>query len=194
MTVEWADYEPALQSGDADQTNDVINEIKDMGVIERAEIFDECFEGVTSLYQTHDDGYVRQSCVRFVEQLAPKLPAAVNLQSEGVESPSAETVYHQTDAVCGFLLKALTDDDGRVRQSAKRALQDAVRTYDALEETETIEGLIDELETMAASASGKQQQHLLEAKEDAEFFLQSGIGRMIQGLQKEFGDELDPNR
>ena len=191
MPSQWDEYEPEVRSGNADRVNAVIDELKYMDVMERAECFEECFDGVTDLYSKHDDGYVRQSCVRVVEQIAPKLPAAVNLQSDGVESPSAKTVYEQTDAVCGFLLDALTDDDGRVRQAAKRALKDTVRTYDALDERATVEGLIDELETMAAEASGKQRDHLLEAKEEAEFFLQSGIGRMIQGLQKEVDDTLD---
>lgn len=189
--TQWETYEPEIRSGDADRINSIVDEIKEMGVMERAELFDDCFEGVADLYEGHEDGYVRQSCVRVVEQLAPKLPAAVNLQSPDVESPPAETIHDQTDAVCGFLLEALTDEDGRVRQSAKRALKNCVRTYDALDETATIEGLIEELETMAADASGKQEKHLREAKEDAAFFMQSGIGRIIEGFQKQFGDTLD---
>ena len=192
MTSQWSKYEPEIRSGDSGRVNEVVEEIKDKGVKQRAELFEDCFEGVTELYENHDDGYVRQSCVRVVEQLAPKLPAAVNLQSPDVESPPAETVHDQTDAVCGFVLEALTDEDGRVRQSANRVLKDCVRTYDALDEETTIEGLIEELETMAANASGKQEKHLREAKENAEFFMQSGIARMIEGFQKEFGDALDP--
>ena len=191
MTTQWEEYEPELRSGDADRINAVVDEIKDMSIMERTETFEGCFAGATDLYDTHEDGYVRQSCVRVVQQFAPKLPAAVNLQSTDIESPPAETVHDQTDAVCGFLLEALTDEDGRVRQSAKRALKDCVRAYDALEETATIEGLIEELETMATNASGKQEKHLREAKEDAEFFMQSGLGRIIEGFQKEFGDTLD---
>ena len=191
MTTQWEEYEPELRSGDADRINAVVDEIKDMSIMERTETFEGCFAGATDLYDTHEDGYVRQSCVRVVQQFAPKLPAAVNLQSTDIESPPAETVHDQTDAVCGFLLEALTDEDGRVRQSAKRALKDCVRAYDALEETATIEGLLEELETMADDASGKQEKHLREAKEDTEFFMQSGLGRIIEGFQKEFGDALD---
>ena len=191
MATQWEVYEPELRSGDADRINAVVDEIKDMSIMERTETFEGCFAGATDLYDTHEDGYVRQSCVRVVQQFAPKLPAAVNLQSTDIESPPAETVHDQTDAVCGFLLEALTDEDGRVRQSAKRALKDCVRAYDALEETATIEGLLEELETMADDASGKQEKHLREAKEDTEFFMQSGLGRLIEGFQKEFGDALD---
>jgi len=48
-----------------------------------------------------------------------------------------------------------------------------------------VEGLIEELEKLADDASGKRK-HLLEAKEDAEFFMQSGIGWMIKGFQEGF--------
>ena len=191
MTAQWEEYESELRAGDADRVNAVVDEIREMNIIERTEAFEGCFAGATDLYRGHEDGYVRQSCVRVVQQFAPRLPAAVNLRPSDIASPPAETVHDQTDAVCGFLLEAITDEDGRVRQSAKRALKDCIRAYDALEETATIEGLIEELETMAAGASGKQAQHLREAKEDAEFFMQSGLGRIIEGFQKEFGDALD---
>ena len=191
MTTQWEEYESELRSGDADRVNAVVDEIREMNIVERTEAFEGCFAGATDLYRSHEDGYVRQSCVRVVQQFAPRLPAAVTLQSSDFASPPAETVHDQTDAVCGFLLEAITDEDGRVRQSAKRALKDCIRAYDALEETATIEGLIEELETMATGASGKQAQHLREAKEDAEFFMQSGLGRIIEGFKKEFGDALD---
>jgi len=191
MSSQWEPYESALRSGDSNRVNDVVEEIKDMDVLERVELFEECFERVTELYETHDDGYVRQSCVRVVEQLPPKFTAVVNLQSPEVESPPVKTISEQTDAACGFLLDALTDEDGRVRQSAQRALENTVRTYDALDDTAAIEALIDELETMAANADGTHRKHLLEAKNDAEFFMQSGIGRMIQGLEEQLDDEID---
>jgi len=191
MMTQWKEYESELRSGDADRVTAVVDEIREMSIMERTEAFAECFGGVTDLYRSHEDGYVRQSCVRVVQQFAPRLPAAVNLRSSDVASPPAETVHDQTDAVCGFLLEAITDEDGRVRQSAKRALKDCIRAYDALGETATIEALIEELETMAADASGKRAKHLQEATEDAEFFMQSGLGRIIEGFQAEFGDAFN---
>jgi len=61
-----------LRSGDSDRVN-TVDEIKELSVIERADLFDTCFEDVTDMYVNHYDGYVRQSCVRVVEQLAPKI-------------------------------------------------------------------------------------------------------------------------
>jgi len=113
MTSQWEEYEPELRSGDADRINAVVDEIRAMSIVERTETFERCFAGTTDLYESHEDGYIRQSCVRVVQQFAPRLPAAASLQSSDVETPPAETVRNQTDAVCGFLLEALTDDDGR---------------------------------------------------------------------------------
>lgn len=188
MADRWDEFETELRSAEADRVNGVIDEIKDMDIGERMAIFDECFEGLTGLYADSDDGYVRQSCVRVAEQLTPGLAGAVTAQDEETNRTSSDRVYEQTDAVCGFFLEALTDEDGRVRNSATRGLKDAFRTYDSLGETETIEALGVELAEMASEHSGKQREHLLEAKEDAEFFLQSPFGRIAEGLQKEFGE------
>jgi hypothetical protein len=75
----------------------------------------------------------------------------------------------QTDALCGFLLKALMDDDGRVRLAAKRRLKDVFRTYDVLNDEETLEALVGE------------------AKEEAKSSLQPGIARLVEGFQEAFG-------
>ncbi|GAB3034132.1 hypothetical protein [Natronobiforma cellulositropha] len=68
------------------------------------------------------------------------------------------------------------------------------RTYDSLEDEETIEALAMELEEMATEYSDKRREHLLEVKSDAEFFFRSGFGWLVEGFQKEFGDELEFDR
>lgn len=169
----------------------LIDEINDMDIDERVRLFDVCFEDLTEIYTESDDGYVRQSTVRVAEQLTPGIPlvfAATESEEETAIDESA--VYEQTDAFCGFLLEAMTDTDGRVRQSAKRGLKDVFRTYDSLEDTDTIEALSAELGEMAMEYDNKRQDHLLEAKEDAEFLQQSGFGRILDGLEKEFGDSI----
>lgn len=174
-------FTEALASGDTDRVNDVIESVKDMDLDERAELFDAWFEDLAGLYADSDDGYVRQATVRAVDGLSPSMAAAVNLQ----EDPDAhafdlERLRETTDATCGFLLEALVDEDGRVRQSAERALQSVVRTYDALDDRATIEALIEELEAMAEEYSGKRREHLLEAREQTAFSLRSGIGQFLR--------------
>jgi hypothetical protein len=193
MHDRWSEFAPALESGESDQVNDVIDEIDDMSLDERIELFDACFDEVVQMYERAEDGYVRQSLVRVADQLTPGIPTVMALDDDtrsiGVDE---RALRDQTDALCGFLLEALTDDDGRVRQSAKRGLQDVFRTYDALGDEETLEGLVIELDEMAAAASDKQAKHLREAKEDARFSLKSGIARILEGFNEEFGESRDP--
>jgi len=195
MRDRWEGYVSDLESGKSDRANKAINEIKDMNLEERSELFEVCFEELTGMYAAADDGYVRQSIVRVAEQLTPGIPTVVALDNDdrSLDVDAAE-IREQTDALCGFLLEAITDDDGRVRQSAKRGLKDIFRTYDALEDEETIEALMIELDEMAAEASGKQQQHIKETKAEARSTLQSGLARLVEGFQEEFGDSLHSDR
>jgi hypothetical protein len=195
MNDRWSRFATALDSGESNRVNDVIDEIGDMGLDERIELFDVCFDEVVQMYEDADDGYVRQSVVRVTDQLTPGIPTVMALDTEdrSIGIDEAE-LRERTDALCGFLLEALTDEDGRVRQSAKRGLQDVFRTYDALDDEETLEALIVELDEMANETSGTQAKHLREAKEDAKFSLQSGVARLVEGFREEFGDSLQGDR
>jgi hypothetical protein len=185
MNEQWTEFATTLESGDSDQVNEVIDDIKDMELGERIELFDVCFDELTEMYAAADDGYVRQSVVRVAEQLVPGIPTVMKLDTDDRSIGANEAdVRDQTDALCGFLHEAITDHDGRVRQSAKRALKDVCRTYDSLDDEETVEAIAHELRRMADEYSGKQRKHLLEAKEDAEFTLQSPLGRIVEGFQE----------
>jgi hypothetical protein len=191
MNEQWTEFATALESGDPDRVNAVVDDIKDMDLGERIDLFDVCFDELTEMYAAADDGYVRQSIVRAAERLIPGIPTVMALDTDDRSIGADEAdVRDQTDALCGFLLEAITDDDGRVRQSAKRALKDVFRTYDSLDDEKTVEALAQELERMADEHSGKQRKHLLEANEDAEFALQSPLGRIIDEFHEEFGESL----
>ena len=195
MNDRWRGYVSDLESGDSGRVNDAVDDIKDMRFEERIELFEVCFDELTGIYDSAADGYVRQSTVRVAEQLTPGLSTVVVLDNDDRSIVTDETdIRAQTDALCGFLLEAITDEDGRVRQSAKRGLKDVFRTYDALEDQETIEALILELDEMAAEASGKQQQHLRESKAEAESTLRSGLGRLVEEFHEEFGDSFQSER
>ena len=194
MYDRWSQFATALESGEPDRVNDVIDEIGEMDLDERVELFDVCFDEVTQTYEAAADGYVRQSLVRVADQLTPGIPTvmAVDNDDRSIGADEAD-IRDQTDAIGGFLLEALTDDDGRVRQSARRGLQDVFRTYDALGDEETLEALVIELEEMAAEAEGKQQKHLRETKADAEFSLRSGVARLVEGFEAEFDESSNPD-
>jgi len=192
MEQRWDEFAADIRSGDSEQVTETIDEIEELDLEERIQLYETCFDELTAIYADSEDGYVRQSTVRVAERLTPgiALVLAVAESDRSIEA-DIETVREQTDAIGGFLLEALTDEDGRVRQSAKRGLKDVFRTYDSLEDEETIEAFAVELDEMATEYSDKRRKHLLEAKEDAEFFLQSGFGRLLEGFQKEFGDSLE---
>ena len=181
MDDRWNDIVAAVESSDSDRVNDALEEIKSMDRDERVRLFDAGFEDLTEIYAESDDGYVRQSTVRITEQFVPG--AAIEfLVADNPEM--ADQLSQQVDAICGFALEAIEDEDGRVRNSTKRALKDVYRSYDGLGDDETIEALVAELESMAEDAPDDRRKHLLETKEDAEFFLQPAGTRLVSGLER----------
>ena len=186
MERSWDEFADALKSADPDRVNAAIEEVESLDLDERADLFEEWCDELSALYADHEDGYVRQSVVRVVEQFAFGLMPLVVRTPED-EDDELERISEQTDTLCGFLLEALTDEDGRVRQSAKKGLSHVFRTYDALDETETLEALTAELNELADEYSGSRRKHLLEAKDDARFHQQSGFARLAEGLRREVG-------
>lgn len=63
----------ALQSGDADRVNDVLDAVEDAENAEKVRLLSDCFEDCGRLYDDADDGYVRQSVVRFLAATDPNL-------------------------------------------------------------------------------------------------------------------------
>lgn len=174
----------AVRSSEPDQVNDAIDQLAELDPDQKRQLFEAGFDKLTSIYEGSDDGYVRQSVVRVVDQLTPGLSAPVLVEDDanGVTATDVET---RLDRSTGFLLEAIRDDDGRVRQSAKRALKDVYRGYGALEDTETVAALASELETLAEDCEGKRREDLLESKEDAEFLRSQGgnsVGERVRRL------------
>lgn len=189
MYDRWSEFTAELESGEADRVNAVIDEIQARDLEDRIRLFETYFDELTELYAVTDDGYVRQSIVRAADQLTPGISTVFALDNDDRSRGfDAADIREQTDTLCGFLLEAITDDDGRVRKSAKRGLENIFRTYDALDDEETIEALMLELDEMASHASGKQEKHLREAKENARFTLKSGITHLLEDVKDEFRD------
>jgi len=188
MAQRCEEYVDALESGDPDRVNPVIDELQGMEVDERARVYDACFEAFVAVYADSSDGYVRQSVVRAAEQLVPRLEAIALVSDDDIEEwlgdTSVEELRSQTDTLSLFLIKAIQDGDGRVRNAAKRGLKDVFRAYDGVSDTDTIISLIAELDDLSERYAGKREEHILEATESAEFFLQSPGVRILEGLQK----------
>ena len=58
--------------GDTERVNHAIDEVEDIDLEERAALFDDCFELCHNLYDS-EDGYQRQSAIRFAAALYPRL-------------------------------------------------------------------------------------------------------------------------
>ena len=175
----------AVRSGDADRVNDAIDRVKDMDPDERARLLEVGFEEFVETYGDSGDGYVRQSVVRVAEASLSGLEITFMVDEEGrVGGDAVEEPEALLDASAGFLLEAVQDDDGRVRLAAQRALKDVFRSYDALDDDETLAALETELEELADEYEGSRRDHLREASDDAAFFRQSSGERLLGALQE----------
>lgn len=168
------DEEPAtiiapVESGDTDRVNDLLERLEGSDQVERGQLFDACFDELVSIYETSEDGYVRQSVVRVVEVLSPGLAVAFNAIEGDIDVP-VSAVERRLDTATGFLLDAIQDGDGRVRHAAQRALKNSFRAYETLEDTETIVAIEQELDAVAPEYEGSRREHILEARDDAEYF------------------------
>ncbi|MFB6202559.1 MAG: hypothetical protein ABEI98_11200, partial [Halorhabdus sp.] len=177
-----------------DEVNEAIDRIEDLDQDERLRLFEAVFEELVAVYDQSDDGYVRQSVVRAVDAMTPGLAIAFNVTHEESDINATRADAEETlDTATGFLLDAIQDDDGRVRQSAKRALKSIYRGYEALDDSETVAALAAELEDLADSYEGSRRDHLLESKQDAEFFRQPTGTRLVETIQElsKRSDDLD---
>jgi len=183
-SVQWTEVADAVRSSDPERVNDVIDRIEDTERDQRLHLFDIGFDDLTSIYAESDDGYVRQSVVRVTDEMIPGMAAVfVHADDEGSTDETREDVTKRLDTATGFLIEALQDDDGRVRQSAKRAL-DLYRGYAILEDAETVPALASELDALAEEYDDKRRKHLRESKADAEFFLGPAGNQMIESIRQ----------
>lgn len=169
MDVSWTDLAADLRSGDSDRVNDAIDRLEAIDRDDRLRQFDAGFETLASVYRESDDGYVRQAAVRAVDTVSPGLAVFVMLGNEEGTDATAGDLERRLDTAAGFFLKAIQDDDGRVRNVAKRAFRGVFRGYEVLDASETVAALATELEKLAEEYEGKRRKHLLEAREDAAY-------------------------
>jgi len=184
-SVQWTEVADAVQSSDPDHVNDVIDRLDNRECDRRLRLFDIGFEDLTSIYAESEDGYVRQSVVRVTEKMILGMASGfVRADAEGSTDETREDVTKRLDTATGFLIEALQDDDGRVRQSAERALKGVYRGYAILEDTETVAALASELDALAAEYEGKRRKHLRESKADAEFLLGPAGNQMVEDIRQ----------
>ncbi len=116
MEQRWDEFVTDIRSGDPEQVNKMVDNIEELDLEEQIELCEICFDELTAIYADSEDGYVRESTVRVAERLTPRIALvfAVPESDRSIEA-DIETVREQTDAIGGFLLEALTGENGRVR-------------------------------------------------------------------------------
>lgn len=172
----------AVHSSDSALVNDAIDRISDLEPAERGALLDETMSDLAAIYEDSDDGYVRQSAVRVIDELHPSVTAAYLIEDGQLERDAVE---RRAETAGGFFLEAILDPDGRVRRSAVRGVKDVFRCYDSLEDNESIAAFAAELESLAADGDEATQKHVLESKRGAEFFLQPPGSRLLGPLARE---------
>lgn len=151
-----------VTSGEPDRVNAALDEIHEMELDERADLFTACFDDFVQLYE-EGDGYQRLSVVRFLRDLSiPQLSAEYR------------------DKLWEFYLEAVQDDDGRVRRSAADgihgfAVQNQYRGED-------VEPLTSDLEEVAEEHTGKKREHIEGALQQLERLLRSSIADLFDEI------------
>jgi hypothetical protein len=145
----------ALWSGDTEQVNHALDEVDDMELEEQAELFDEGFEICRELY-ADGDGHQRQSAIRLATALYPRLAfrtVGTEFTDDALpgDHTTAETASHR-ERLCELYLEALTDDDGRVRRAAAKAIKDLALTAEIIDAEDELHRLVEELESLILSA------------------------------------------
>lgn len=196
MGVTAADIVDAVESGSTDRVNAVIDALESLDQGERIAVFEDCFDRCRELFGA-GDGYQRQSVVRILDTLNPALALAAFVMDEGSRFPDDRGQAQYRAAVArlqSFLLTALQDDDGRVRQASKRALKQLCIGYDMIGEHDEIVALVEDLERVRAAVDDEEvRDHVVDAQEQAEFYLQAPAARLLEGLADDLGtrDQLD---
>ncbi|AKH97454.1 hypothetical protein [Halanaeroarchaeum sulfurireducens] len=166
-------FAAALSSGETERVNRAINAVEDMDIEDRAALFDPCFERCRDCFET-DDGYRRQSVVRFLSALYPGLGyRAVGDEITDAKLPgdwSLDDAARHRRLLRDFYLEALVDDDGRVRRAAGKAIKELAVAADLLDADDELQSLLSEVEGVSETIDDPAvQKHVDEAYESVVF-------------------------
>jgi hypothetical protein len=184
-------FADALWSGDTEQVNCAIDEIDGMEFEEQAALFDESFEICLELY-AEGDGYQRQAAIRFAAALYPRLAVrTVGTKFTDNELPGDQTVDEAAshrERLRELYLEALTDDDGRVRRAAAKAIKALALTAAIIDAEDERQRLIKELEELRATYTHLERKHIQQAYENVTLHT-SKLSSVFSNVRQEIPDE-----
>lgn len=186
-------FAAALSTGETERVNRALDEIESMDLEERAGLFDDCFEMCRNLYES-DDGYQRQSVIRFAAGLYPRLAfrtVGVDITDEALPGEQTlEEIASHRRRLREFYLDALTDDDGRVRRAAAKALKDVALTAEMIGADNELRAMMNELETLTEQHDDtSKQKHIGQAYENVTFHAEKPFSLLPDGIR----DALEQN-
>lgn len=179
-------FADALSSGDSDQVNRAVDEVKNLDLEDRAALFDDCFDVCREIYED-GDGYQRQSAIRFAAALYPRLAyRAVGAEFTDDALPGGytveETAMHR-DRLRELYLEALVDDDGRVRRAAAKAIKEVALTAEMIGADDERQTMLEKLESLAAHQPESKTKHIEQAYENVVFHADKPVSLLHEGTQ-----------
>lgn len=158
-------FAETLASGDSDRVNEAIDEIEAVDKDDRVERYQALFEACYPVYES-DDGYVRQSVVRFLRDAYPmlELPIAAS-EADHIDGYTLDDLGENRTRLVEFLLEALEDDDGRVRRAAVDGFDTLGVAIDMAEMDAEKRALVDALDDLASDLPEEKCKHVEEARQ-----------------------------
>jgi hypothetical protein len=151
-----------VEAGETDEVNDLIDELESLDLPAQLDVFDAAYDTLLDCMD-HDDGYSRQAVVRVVSALDPATGRMVaETAPDQFESlPDDDRFVDAIDREAGFLIAALTDDDGRVRRAALRALNSLSTGCRLTGDRETLDRLAADIRSLSVDET--KREHVEEA-------------------------------
>jgi hypothetical protein len=190
-------FAEALSSGDADQVNQAVDEVKNMDLEDRAALFDDGFEMCRKVYEA-GDGYQRQSAIRFAAALYPRLAyRAVGAEFTDDALPGGytveETVTHR-DRLRELYLEAIIDDDGRVRRAAAKGFKELALTAEMIEAADELQTMLEKLESLGAHQPESKTKHIEQAYENVAFHAEKPVSLRPEETKDGSSRAIPPTR
>jgi hypothetical protein len=157
-------FAEALASGDSDRVNEAIDEIETVDTADRVERYPALFEACYPVYES-DDGYVRQSVVRFLRDAYPMLEIQISAtEGERVDGYTIDDLTENRTRLVEFLFEALEDDDGRVRTAAVNGFETLGVAINAAELDAEKQAVVETLADLADTLPEAKAEHAEDAK------------------------------
>jgi len=153
-----------LASGETDRVNAAIDGIEAVEASECLDRFDDLLDACRPLMES-EDGYVRQSVVRFLRAAYPLAEIRIAASEVGsVGGYTLEDIANHRARLVDIYLTALDDEDGRVRRAAVRGFNALAVALDMAGQEAEIRALIETLDDLVKDLPDQRATHAERAR------------------------------